>query len=176
MGFFLSSLGFPGQLPYPSSLGLMGLPSTHYFLCLHYFGFTVAHSHFSTSYTTHGFAIPLFLGYIKPVCFLKAHLSISWTYDPLFLPLGFNGFFYQFTNSFLPVVLGFFFLFGFLKWSSTFSPLNIWSVPAVHMWMKDFPTLSISFPSFPSRVFLNSRPHRIHMCVYIYIYIFFFFL
>ena len=41
--------------------------------------------------------------------------------------------------------------------------------------MKDFPTLSISFPSFPSRVFLNSRPHLIHMYIYIYIYIFFFF-
>ena len=77
----------------------MGLLSTPYFLCLHNFGPTVAHSHFSTSYTTHGFAIPLFLGFFKPVCFLKAHLSILWTCDPLFLSLGLNGFFlfiYQF--------------------------------------------------------------------------------
>ena len=36
--------------------------------------------------------ISLFLGSFEPICFLKAHLLISWTYDPLFLPLGLNGF------------------------------------------------------------------------------------
>ena len=92
----------------------MGLPSTPYFLYLHYFGPTVNHSHFFTSYIAHEFAIPLFLGFFKLVCFLKAHLSISWTCDPLFLPLELNGFFYPFTNSFLPVLLSFF-LFGFPK-------------------------------------------------------------
>ena len=55
------------RLPLPNylilhSLGLMGLPSTPYFLCLHYFGLAVAHSHFSTSHTAHGFAISLSLG------------------------------------------------------------------------------------------------------------------
>ena len=38
------------------------------------------------------FAISLFLGSFEPICFLKTHLLISWTYDPLFLPLGLNGF------------------------------------------------------------------------------------
>ena len=110
-GLFTNFFGFPrpnylipnSALPFP------------YFLCLHYFGAVVAHSHFSTPFTAHGFAIPLFPGFFKLVYFLKAHLSTSWTCDPLFLPLGFNGFFYPFTNSFLPVLLGSFFLFGFPK-------------------------------------------------------------
>ena len=38
------------------------------------------------------FAISLFLGSFEPICFLKAHLFISWTCDPLFLLLGLNGF------------------------------------------------------------------------------------
>ena len=38
------------------------------------------------------FAISLFPGSFEPICFLKAHLLISWTYDSLFLPLGLNGF------------------------------------------------------------------------------------
>ena len=37
--------------------------------------------------------ISLFPGSFEPICFLKAHLLISWTCDPLFLPLGLNGFF-----------------------------------------------------------------------------------
>ena len=104
----------------------MSLPSTPCFFCLHYFGPAMAHSHFSTSYTAHGFAIPFFPGFFKPICFLKAHLSIPWTCDPLFLSLGLNGFFfffYPFTNSFIPVLLGFF-LFGFPKTTvNTFSSL-----------------------------------------------------
>ena len=68
------------------------------------------------------------------------------------------------------MLLSFFFLLGFLKWLSTFSPLNIWSVPAVHMWIKDFLALSVFPSSFPSWVFSNSGPQLI------YIYIFFFFL
>ena len=36
--------------------------------------------------------ISLFPGSFEPTCFLKAHLLISWTCDPLFLPLGLNGF------------------------------------------------------------------------------------
>ena len=37
--------------------------------------------------------ISLFPGSFELICFLKAHLLISWTCDPLFLPLGLNGFF-----------------------------------------------------------------------------------
>ena len=52
------------RLPLPNylilhSLGLMGLPSTPYFLCLHYFEFAMAYSHFSTSHTAHRFATSL---------------------------------------------------------------------------------------------------------------------
>ena len=46
---------------------------------------------FFTSHTAHGFATHYF-SLFEPICFLKAHLLISWTYDPLFLPLGLNGF------------------------------------------------------------------------------------
>ena len=38
------------------------------------------------------FTISLFLGSFEPICFLEAHLLISWTCNLLFLPLGFNGF------------------------------------------------------------------------------------
>ena len=52
------------------------------------------------------------------------------------------------------------------KWPLTFSPLNIWSVHAVHMWIKDLLILPTSLLYFPSRAFLNSGP--------LLIYIFFF--
>ena len=42
--------------------------------------------------------ISLFPGSFEPTCFLKAHLLISWTCDPLFLPLGLNGFFLFFVS------------------------------------------------------------------------------
>ena len=37
----------------------------------------------------------LFSGSFKHICFLKTHLLISWTCDPLFLPLGLNGFLFS---------------------------------------------------------------------------------
>ena len=40
----------------------------------------------------HILPIGLSPGSFKSVCFLKAHLFISWICDPLFLPLGLNGF------------------------------------------------------------------------------------
>ena len=40
-------------------------------------------------------ATSLFLGSFKPICFLNAHLFISWTCDSLFLPIGFNVFFFS---------------------------------------------------------------------------------
>ena len=88
----------------------MGLPSTPYFLCLHYFRLIMAHSYFTTSHTTRGFATSLSPSSFRPVCFLKAYLFILWAY--LFI-------FYLFTNSFSPMLLGFFSLLGFPKWAST---------------------------------------------------------
>ena len=70
----------------------MGLPSTPYFLCFHYFGSVVAHSHFSTSYTAHSLLFLSFRTPFKPIYLLKAHLFILWACDPLFLPLGLSGF------------------------------------------------------------------------------------
>ena len=52
------------------------------------------------------------------------------------------------------------------KWPSTFSPLNIWSIPTVHMWMKDLSVFSTYLLSFPSRAFWTVDP-------YIYIHFFF---
>ena len=37
--------------------------------------------------------ISLFPGSFEPICFLKTHLLIQWTCDPLFLPLGLMVFF-----------------------------------------------------------------------------------
>ena len=85
-------LGFPGLITLFSSLEFMGLLQTPYFLCLHYFRPVAALSHFSTSCTAYGYAISLFSGFFKPSCPFKAHLFISWAYNPLYLPLGPNGF------------------------------------------------------------------------------------
>ena len=87
-GFLLTSLGFPSPITLFSSLGFMGLPLTPYFLCSCYFESAVAHSHFSISYTTHGYDISLFPDFFKPIHLFKAHLFISWACNPLFMPLG----------------------------------------------------------------------------------------
>ena len=112
-GLLLTSLGFPDPITLFSSLGFMSLPLTPYFLCLHYFGPAVALSHFSTSYTTNGYAISLFLGSFKLNCLFKAHLFISWTCDPLFLPLEPNGFAICLPILCCPYRWAFFFLLGF---------------------------------------------------------------
>ena len=101
-GFLLTLLGFPSQLLYTSSLGLMGLPLAPYFFCLHYFGPTMVHSRFST--------------YCLWVCFFSLSEPIQARllpqdslYEPVshsFLPLGLNGFFLP-ANFCLPVLLGF---------------------------------------------------------------------
>ena len=88
MCFLLTSLGFSDPIILSLILGAHGPTINPYFLCLRYFRPTMTHSHFSTSYTAHEFAIPLFPDFFKLVCFFKAHLSILWTCDPLFLPLG----------------------------------------------------------------------------------------
>ena len=83
---------------------------------LHYFGPTVVHSCFSTSHNAHRFTISFSR-------LLQAHLlssrPISLLYGPMihysyYLSLMIF-FFYQFTNSFLPILLGFFLLLGFPK-------------------------------------------------------------
>ena len=114
-GFLLTSLDFPNLVTLFSSLRFIGLPLTPYFLCLHYFGPVVAHSHFFISYTTHGYAISFFLGFFKPIYLLKTHLFISWAGDSLFLPFGPNDF-----TTCLPALCchcgwAFFFLLGFSK-------------------------------------------------------------
>ena len=91
-GLLLTSLGFPVPITSFSSLEFMGLPLTLYFLCLHYFWASLAHSYFSTSYTAHEYAISLFPSFFKPIYLLKVYLFISWTYDPSFLLLGPDGF------------------------------------------------------------------------------------
>ena len=111
----LTSLGFLGPITSFSSLGFMGLPLIPYFLCLHYFGLVVAHSHFSISYTAHGYAIFLFPGFFKPIYLHKTHLFISWACDPLFLPLGPNGFTTCLPTLCYPCDWAFFFLLGFSK-------------------------------------------------------------
>ena len=90
------------QLSYPSSLGLMGFPSAPYFLYLHYFRLAIAHSYFSTSHIAHGFATSLSPSSFRPIWFLKAHLFISWVWDPLFLPLGLDGFSIHLLTLFCP--------------------------------------------------------------------------
>ena len=57
-----------------------------------------------------------------------------------------------------------FLTFGFhKKGPSTFSPLNIWSTPAAHMWIKDLLVPSPFLLSFSSRAFLNYRPLLIYI-------------
>ena len=111
----LISLDFLGPITSFSSLGFMGLPLTPYFLCLHYFGPAVAHSHFFISFATHVYAISLFPGFFKPIYLLKAHLFISWACDPLFLWLRPNGFTTYLPTLCCPCGWAFFFLLGFSK-------------------------------------------------------------
>ena len=114
-GFLLTLLGFPDPIILFSSLGFVSLPLTPYFLCLHYFGPAMAHSRFSISYDVHGYTISLFPDFFKLICLLKVHLFISWICDPLFLPLGRNGFAICLPTLCCPCCWAFFFLFGFLK-------------------------------------------------------------
>ena len=94
-GLLLTSLDFLDPITLYSSLGFMGLPSIPYSLCLHCFGPAITHSYFFPHHTLPMdllFAISLFSGSFELICFLKTYLLISWTYDPLFLPLGLNDF------------------------------------------------------------------------------------
>ena len=112
--FLLTLLGFPNSVTSYSSLGFMGLPSIPYSLCLHCFELAAVHSYFFSYHTLPMsllFAISLFSGSFEPICFLNAHLFISWTRDPLFLPLGLNDFCsLSFANFFSVCVAGLGFL------------------------------------------------------------------
>ena len=121
MGFYQLFWASLAQLFYPSSLQLMGLPSTPYFLWLHYFGLAMAHSHFSTSHTAHEFDTSLSSGSFRSICFLKTHLFMSWACDPLLLPYGLNGFSIYLLTLFCPFCPSFFFSFAgfFEQWTLT---------------------------------------------------------
>ena len=112
MGFLLTPLGFPCPITLSLILGAHGLainPLLSLFALLR-----ACCGPFSLFYIT----------YCPWIChfslsgLLKAHLFILWACNPLFLPFWLNGFFCPFTNSFLPMLLGFFFLLDFPKWSS----------------------------------------------------------
>ena len=74
----------------------IGLSQPNYFiLILEVYGPAAVHSYFFSHHTLPmGLLLTtsLFSGSFEPICFHKAHLLISWTCDPLFLPLGLNGF------------------------------------------------------------------------------------
>ena len=83
--------------------------------------------------------------------------------------LGLTGFFcFLSCQFFVTLIIGLFRLLGFHKWPSTFSLLNIWNVPAIHMWMKRrfCPSLKSFFSSLFSRVFF-----KLWTPSYIYTYI-----
>ena len=97
-GFLLTLLSFPDPITSYSYLGFMGLLSIPYSLYLHCFGPAAAHFYFFSHHTLSMgllLTISLFLGSFEPICLLKAHLLISWTCDPLFLPLGLKGFLFS---------------------------------------------------------------------------------
>ena len=71
MGFYRILWAFLAQLHYFSSLRFMGLTLTPYFLCFHYFGLAMAHSHFSTSYTAHGLLFLSFRAPLSPFTFSR---------------------------------------------------------------------------------------------------------
>ena len=111
-GLLLNSLGFLDPIMLFLILGVLGLainPLLSLFLLL-----WTCRNPFSLFHIIYcpWFAFSLFLGSFKLIYLLKTHLFISWAYNPLFPPLGVNEFSSQFTNSFLPILLGFFLLLG----------------------------------------------------------------
>ena len=82
--------------------GLMGLPSTPFFLCLHYFRLAVPILTFLHHILPMGLLLLSLRAPFRPIYFLKAHFFISWAYDPLVLPLGLNGFSIHLLTLFCP--------------------------------------------------------------------------
>ena len=101
-GFLLTPLSFLDPITLSFILGTHGLAINPLLSLLALLRAYVTHSHFSTSHTAHEFVTSLSLGSFRPICFLKAHLFISWTCDPLFLLLGLNGFSIHLLTLFYP--------------------------------------------------------------------------
>ena len=118
-GLLLNSLAFLGPITLSLILGAHGLAinpllSLFSLLWVCYDPFSLFHIIYCP-----WFAFSFFLGSFNSIYLLKTHLFISWICDPLFLPLGLNGFSIYLPNSFLSVLLGFSFPLGLPKWPST---------------------------------------------------------
>ena len=91
-GLLLNSLGFPGPITLSLILGVHGLAINPLLSLLSLFWTCcVPFSLFHIIYYP-WFAFSFFPGSFKLIYLLKTHLFISWACDPLFLPLGLNGF------------------------------------------------------------------------------------
>ena len=88
-GLLLNSLGFPSPITLSHILGVHGLAINSLLSLL--WACCDTFSLFHIIYCP-WFASSLFPSSFKPIYLLKSHLFISWACDPLFLPLGFNGF------------------------------------------------------------------------------------
>ena len=115
-GFLLNYLGFPNPITSSLILETHGL-AINFLLSLLW----ACHDPFSLFHIIccPWFAFFLFPRSFKPIYLLKTHLFISWACDPLFLLLELNEFSIYLPNSFLSMLLGFFFLLRLLKWPST---------------------------------------------------------
>ena len=111
-GFLLNSLGFPSLITSSLILGTHRLAINLLFSLLWVCRGPFSHFHIICC---PWFAFSLFPRSFKLIYLLKAHLFISWACDPLFLPLELNEFSIYLPNSFLSVLLGFFFLLRLLK-------------------------------------------------------------
>ena len=80
MGFYRIFWASPTQSHYSSSLGFIGLLSTPYFLCFHYFRPAAVHSHFSTSYIAHDL---LFLSFRAPLNPFTSSRPICLSHGPV---------------------------------------------------------------------------------------------
>ena len=103
-GFLLTPLGFLGPITLSFILGAYGLSISPFLSLLAllraYCGpFSLF---YITYYPRGGFATSHFPGFFRPICFFKANLFILWAYDPLFLPLGLNGFSIHLVTLFCP--------------------------------------------------------------------------
>ena len=118
-GLLLNSLGFPDPITLSLILGAHRLAiNSLLFLLLLFWACRGPFSLFHIIYCS-WFAFSLFPGSFKPIYLLKAHLFILWACDPLFLLVGLNGFSIYLSNSFLSMLLGFFFPLGLPKWPTT---------------------------------------------------------
>ena len=119
-GFLLNCLGFPSPMTLFLVLGVHGLAINPLLSLLSLLW--VCRGPFSLFHIIYcpWFAFSLFPGSFKPIYLLKAHLFISWACDPLFLPLGLNGFSIRLPTPFCPCCWASpKLLLGLPKWPST---------------------------------------------------------